>query len=509
MKTGLDQELLRYQSDPLAYCGEVLAIEKAWKLQREFVGACLSAVKERKQIYVASGHSLGKDYIAAAIAIWFLETFPPSQVVLTAPTLRQVKNVMWKEVQGHWSRRTVDLQRGKIFTEPRIEIRPDWYLIGFTTDEAVKSEGGGGKFQGLHSENVCVIVTESQELKDNVYDQIDAITTNKNVLVIFIGNPTRAKGRFAKGLKDRKNNIIFNFSCLENPNYIEKREVIPGLASYEWVESMRLKWGENDPRWIGRVLGQIPEAGLNTIFTDQVIDHAIRRYGFIASHSFNRGVAWDPAGQGVDDHVFTSGSEGEVIEKFKKTLMTPTEGAIKAVEMCKAIRGSWIIVDCDGTGARDFQALKELPQDYIGKIKLIEFHGSAASTKFTTVFGKGGEVKKSIYANMRSEAAFVAKDRIMAGRASINPKDQDLIEDLREDIWLEDKPTLQIVPKEEIKEILGRSPGDGDSFKMFQWACEQNYQEINYGEKSLPEYAITDRDLYNDAKSLPQFAITN
>jgi hypothetical protein len=503
----LTRELDRYQSDPIAYCGEVLDIKQIWRLQEELLIACLRAIKERKPIFMASGHSLGKDYISAGIALWFLQTFTPSQVVLTAPTLRQVKNVMFKEVCRHWENKKIDLG-GKIFTEPRIEINPSWFLTGFTTDEAVRSEGGGGKFQGLHCENVCVIVTEAQELKDNVYDQIDAITTSQKILVIFIGNPTRAKGRFAKGLKDKKNNIVFNFSCLENPNYIQRKEVVPGLASYEWVEAMRQKWGETDPRWIGRVLGQVPDQALNQVFTEDVIAHGIKRFGFIAKHSYNRGVAWDPAGEGIDDHVFLSGSEGEPIDVFTKTLMTPTEGALKAVEMCKAILGSWIIVDCDGSGARDYQALKELPPEYLGKIQLIQFHGSGASTKFSTILSKGSEVKKQIYANMRTEAAFIAKDRILAGHASINPKDQEMIEDLQEDILIPDKPFLQIVPKEEIKEVIGRSPGRGDAYKMFQWACEQGYKENAYSDPVMPAYANTDRDLYRDAKGLPTHAIT-
>lgn len=502
------QKLDFWKDNPFEYVKDVLGVQKTWKLQEELLKACVRSIKERKPIYIASGHSLGKDYICGAVGPWFLQTHRPSQVVLTAPNLRQVKNVMWKETTGHWNRRKIDLG-GKIFTEPRIEIDKDWFLVGYTSEEGAKTEGGGGKFQGIHSANVCVIVTEAQELKDNIYDQIDAITTNQNVLIIFLGNPTRAKGRFAKGLKDRVNNIVFNFSCLDNPNYIERREVIPGLASYEWVESMRRKWGEDDPRWKGRILGQVPDVGLNSIFTESVIEHAKSRYGFIAKHSFNRGVAWDPAGEGADDHVFTGGSEGEVMEKFKQTLLSPTEGAIKAVEMCKRISGSWIIVDCDGSGARDFAALKELPKEYLGKIRLIPFHGSSPSNKVVNIVAGGKEVTKTMYANMRAEAAFITKDRIMAGKASINPKDLELIEDLIEDAWIPDKTPLQIIPKDEIKEILGRSPGDGDSFKMFQWACDQNYQEIVYNDKPMPAYGQTDHDLYREARGLPTHAVTN
>ena len=242
-------------------------------MQEDLLNACCVAIKEHKSIYLASGHALGKDYISAAISLWFLQTFIPSIVIQTAPTDRQTKRIMWGETQRHWNNRKIDLG-GKAFTNPYLEIeKADWYLLGFTTKETGTSkEGGGGKFQGFHSPNICVIVTEAQAIEDNIYDQVDAITTSENCLVIYIGNPTRAKGRFAAGLRDKQHNIVFNFSCIENPNYIEQRTVIPGLASYEWVEDKRRKWGESDPRWIGRVLGQIPDIAINNIFPLSVIE---------------------------------------------------------------------------------------------------------------------------------------------------------------------------------------------------------------------------------------------
>src|SRR3990167_1006096 len=278
----ISDELARYQSDPISYCKDVLGIRQTWELQDDLLRACNRAIKEHKHIYLASGHSLGKDYITAAISLWFLQTFIPSIVIQTAPTDRQTKSIMWKETMSHWGHRKIDFG-GKAYVEPRLEINQSWYLIGFTTRETgATMAGGGGRFQGYHSPNMCIIATEAQALEDEIYDQIDGIATSENCLVIFIGNPTRATGRFAKGLRDRVNNIVFNFSCLDSPNYKHKKEVIPGLVSYEWVEDKRRKWGEHDPRWIGRVLGQIPDVGINSIFPLSLIDHMADRYGLLS-----------------------------------------------------------------------------------------------------------------------------------------------------------------------------------------------------------------------------------
>ncbi len=501
----LDKEIIRWNNDIMAYAKDVLGINRVWRkkgdldnmkpgdraiwtLQEEFLLACKRAILERKHIYIASGHSCGKDFIIPVGGLWFLNTYIPSLVIETAPTGRQVNEIIWKETKSHWENRKVDLG-GRAFTEPRIEIDKDWELIGFSTKETTGSkEAGGAKFQGFKGkDSVCVLATEAQGIEDIIKDQIDAVTAGKNNLVVFYGNPTKTRGFFAKGLRDKEKgpgipggNIVFNFDCRQNPNYVERRTVIPGLASYQWVEERIQKWGIDDPRTIGRVFGKLPASGLYQVFSAATIEHAKSRYGFIAAHSFNRGVAWDPAGEGSDPHVFLAGSNGEPMEVFEKTLMGPKEGAIQAVEMTRKINGSWIIIECDGVGGPYYRALKELPPEYLGNIMIIPFYQSGASSKFEIKMEGGQEVKKPLYKNMRAEAAYTAKDRITRGAASINPNDTEMIADLQEDASIEDKTPLQILDKDDIRQSLQRSPGRGDAYKMFQWACEQNFKEIVY-----------------------------
>ena len=439
-------------------------------------------------------NSLGKDWCCGGIGLWFLQTYRPSVVIETAPTFRQVQEIQWKETNVHWNNRKIDLG-GRKYTDPYIEIRKDWYLTGFTTKETGKTkEGGGGKFQGYHSNNICVIVTEAQGLEDEIYDQIDGVATSENVLLIFIGNPTRASGRFAEGLKNKQKNIVFHFSCLENPNYLERKTVVPGLASYEWVEDKRLKWGESDPRWVGRVLGQIPDVSINNTFPEWLINHAKSRYGLLIGGGTNAGVAVDPSGEGVDDNVIMSGKNGDVIKTYTKTLMSPSDIAHKAVAMCKEVDGNFIVVDCDGIGIGTYQELNKLDDKYLEGIKIIKFHGSSPS-EF--------RVKdKEVYQNMRSEASFTAQEQAKNGKASLPPDDRELIEDLKSEEYFENKRgLLQIEAKDDLKERLKRSPGRGDAWKMLQWGMSKNYKR----RKSLinrifgvgQERAVTEYDVLN------------
>src|SRR3989338_9830276 len=101
----------RWRGDQLAYLKEQLNIDLIWRLQLDLINAVKRAQAEGKQIYVGSGNGLGKDFICACIALWFLETHAPSKVILTAPGHRQVDSIMWrseerrvgKECRSRWS----------------------------------------------------------------------------------------------------------------------------------------------------------------------------------------------------------------------------------------------------------------------------------------------------------------------------------------------------------------------------------------------------------------------
>lgn len=461
-----------------------------WDLQDQLLLACPRAIKEHKHIYIGSGHSLGKDWTCGGISQWFLHCFSPSIVLLTGPTDRQVKKVMWGETMSHWRNRKIDLG-GKPYTDPYLEIRKeDWYLLGFTTKETGGSaEGGGGKFQGFHAPNVCVIVTEAQAIEDSIFDQIDAVTTNENVLVIFLGNPTRATGRFAKGLRNKKDNICFNFSCLDNPNYKERRTVIPGLCSYEWVEDKRTKWGVNDPRWQGRVLGQIPEASINNVFTDELIRLG-RACKDCFGKSWNNGVAMDVAGEGVDDNVIINGRKGIVNDVKAKNISTPSDNALDCLKMCADVQGNFIMIDCDGLGIGTWQELNKIP--YIEeKYHILKFHGSIRYKKCPIE-------NPDNYENLRSKACFTAQRMLKEGRASI-PNIPELIEELLEIKFFENgRGLLQIEDNDDLKERLGRSPDHAMAWIMYIYATSLELEK-RFIVNKRDAYYVQDKPVFNPA----------
>ena len=452
-----------WQETPQTFLSDVLGVESIWRMQDELLTILPKAIKEHKSIYIGSGHSLGKDYICAAIALWFLFTRYKSKVVLTAPTERQVKKVMWGEVLSHWKRKKIDLG-GKPYADPYLEInKEDWYLIGFTTKESGASkDASGGKFQGFHADSVCVIASEAQAIEDSIFDQIDAVTTGANNLRIFIGNPTRSSGQFIRGLKNKTDNYSFNFSCLDNPNYKQKKTVVPGLTSYEWVEDKRKKWGEDDPRWQGRVLGIPPTSSINTVISEDLYSKCVNRELNDTRKTGVIGV--DPARFGVDNMVISVLESGYFIKDYKIPKCEATEGCSHIAMAQKEHFPSGqvvFVIDCDGLGGPFLDFLKKMIPDQLN-CKFIEIHG--ASTNKNDVDPE--------YQNMRAQISFHAKEQLKNGLVSLDEDQVSKEEALAEEYFVNTRGKIQIIEKEEIRDSLGRSPDTWDARKLAIWGMQ-------------------------------------
>jgi hypothetical protein len=239
----------------------------------------------------------------------------------------------------------------------------------------------------------------------------------------------------------------------------------------DFLASLTILQANNPELYKQFVLNDWNTATQNKVFPSGLLDMMKERFGAIAKIESNRGVSIDPAGEGCDMNIFMAGNNGEVLSIFEKMNMSPMERAIKAIEMCNAIDGWFIVIDCDGLGIDTYTALtQDIDQKFLDGIQVIKFHGSASSTQ--TVCGR------PIYSNKRSEAAFTTQRRGFKGFASIDKSHKQIIEDLEQDVsFTNNKGLQQLIKKEDIKIQLKRSPGHGDAYKMLQWAFEQKYDD--------------------------------
>ena len=122
----------RCQKDPLFFSRHVLGGEQPWEKQRQI----MLSVRDNPRTVVPSGFGVGKTWVAARTVLWFLFSHPNSLVITTAPTWRQVENILWAEIRRQHQQSSKPL--GGEVLRTQIKIADDWFALGLSTDEPAR-----------------------------------------------------------------------------------------------------------------------------------------------------------------------------------------------------------------------------------------------------------------------------------------------------------------------------------------------------------------------------------
>jgi hypothetical protein len=257
------QAALRIRQDPLRFVRDVLDEELLGK-QREI----LEALRDHQAVFVRSCHDSGKSFVAARAVLWFLMAHPNDAIVIsTAPTHRQVEEVLWREIAVAYGKAKVSLG-GRLLTT-RLDLGPKWFALGMATDQPVN-------FQGFHASNVLVVIDEADAVPAATWTALDSVLTSGNAKVLAIGNPLDPASEFRR----RHNSAIGKpgAKCIK----ISADDVLAlsDTGRYEfllkrsWVEDVRQQWGETSALYLGKVLAEWPDQGSDTLIPVSWIERA-------------------------------------------------------------------------------------------------------------------------------------------------------------------------------------------------------------------------------------------
>jgi len=116
--TALDHPVLDLM-DPASWIQRVTGAEP-WSRQEEI----LKELFRSRRLVVRSANAVGKSWTAAQAVVLFATHFRPAVVVTTAPTFRQVRDIIWREIRKTWR---AALNRGYRLGEEPLQTtwRPD------------------------------------------------------------------------------------------------------------------------------------------------------------------------------------------------------------------------------------------------------------------------------------------------------------------------------------------------------------------------------------------------
>ena len=156
---------------------------------------------------------------------------------------------------------------------------------------------------------MLIVVDEAEGVEDTIYEAIEAVMTSENCKLLLIGNPTTVSGTFRRAFyEDRSLYHTITISALESPNVKEGRIIKRGLTSRRWVEERKKVWGEENPIYRARVLGEFPDQGDDTLIALSWIEAAVGREVGSPSDTDPVVIAVDVARFGSDKSVILNGA---------------------------------------------------------------------------------------------------------------------------------------------------------------------------------------------------------
>lgn len=325
---GVSSRKLAYRTDPVLWTKEVLGIH-LWSKQREVA----NSVRDHKRTAVKSAHDMGKSKVAAILACWWIATHNPGEaiVITTAPTYQQVHGIIWREMGKHHQ---IANENGQPLPG-YITGGDKWNII--EPDGTLFQAGWGRKpadsnlhgFQGVHERYVLVIIDEACGIAKSLWTAVEAITTTGDARILAIGNPDDPNTYFGSIFNDSRIRTEWDhitISALDSPNITQQTMglnspdkdlpdyVRPFLIQPETVESWRRQWGEEDPRWKSKILGEFPDQSSNSLFSQSIIDRGVETW--VKPYEYARPIMGvDLARFGDNFSTAYTSIEGEVWER--------------------------------------------------------------------------------------------------------------------------------------------------------------------------------------------------
>jgi len=490
-----------YQENPPMWMNEILGVKDWWPHQHRIT----EAIVKHDLVLVYATHSISKTYTMGRIALWFYSVFSNSIVITTAPTFRQVKDLLWGEIRDGFKSARYSLTGKLLDTELKFEEK--WYMKGFSPRKGAETkskEQQGSSFQGYHSDHVLIIFDEAVGITHDIWVMAEGLlTSGKKVKWVCIANPTTRSCEFferSKGFEWFKVKI----SCFDSPNMIANgftnkdeleleierlkalpqdqalseisayKKPVPYLLTAQWVVSRVSKWGMEHPLSLSKAFGEFPEDDEDSAIKYSHVQLAINRSLDIVDPQY-RYIGIDPARFGPDKSVITDLIDYIQDGKYSLSKRKTTEVSGKAIRVINDSKYSdlptKVLIDCTGIGSGVHDELLEAQRkgDIPRHVEIYEIHfGQRFVPKDTDNETKKKQLKKDSrkYFNLKSKI-FDKLGQDMEHKLSLFP----------EDSYLEELPMIMfsydtggrivIESKKDFKKRTNKpSPDDSDSLGL-------------------------------------------
>jgi hypothetical protein len=448
-QAGLTRDLTAYADNPVGFATDILKA-KPWGKQVEI----MEAVLREPRVSVKGGVGVGKDFTAAALALWWAYC-RGGLAIITAASQRQVREILFqKEIRRlfHAGRLPGEMLEGAVRPPNRIGG-----VIGFTSTSI-------DRLTGYHDAHVLGILSEAQGLEEDAFEAMKSCAVSDSSRLLAVGNPTKVLGPFYATQRPGSAWHKISISVLEHPNLVENRTVIPGGPERNFVELARAENGEGSRFWLTRITAEdFPTENAEALFQRAWLDAAVaRNVPAVGPHEYVLGL--DVARFGPDSsccavlrgdtitqlHVWKKADSMEsvaLVQRIAEELgLVSTDGGLNRHDKLT------IVVDTTGGGPGPGIADRLRQLGYTA----IDFHSNDAPDNSTD--------ERCL--NRRAQAWYQLRNMIRAGELTI-PNDPLLLEELNAiTVDTDKRDRAKIASKIELRAALGRSPDRADAVML-------------------------------------------
>ena len=341
---------------------------------------------QHRNVCVSAGGGVGKSALAALLVIWFQCTHLFSTIPTTAPSRKQLKDVLWKEI-SLWLRRFKYRDIFELLSE-RLLIKgySDWYAVARTVPKEGSASDISSTLAGFHGnagqDDLLIIVDEASGVKDPVFTAVEGAMTSGSY-ILLISNPVSYGGYYYDTIND-PNGKGKAYKVL----YYDSRQ--SPLVDKEFEQRIIDRYGTDSAMYIAKVTGR-PIAQLESVVCSP------ERFDRITAANRSRYdgeyvVSVDVGGGGTDPAIICHRVGKSIVRWDEFGSCNPTELADECLRMHQLLyqnKRVKFIVDGIGTGAGVVSNLQKA-----NRFPVISFMGSEKSSS------------PAMYKNKRSEGYY-------------------------------------------------------------------------------------------------------
>lgn len=251
--TDLGAAIDYYYDRPVEFCADLLGMD-ADEWQKEV----LNDLATNSKVSVRSGQGVGKTALEAGAILWFLTCRPYAKIIATAPTMKQLYDVLWAEV-AKWLNDSLikDLLK---WTKTKVYMVGDSERWFATARTATKPEN----MQGFHEDHMLIVVDEASGVSDAIMEAILGTLSGYDNKLLMCGNPNNIEGVFY----DSHNSDRDKYKTHKVSSYDSKR------TNKENIQMLIDKYGEGSDVVRVRIYGDFPKAALDSFISMEVVELA-------------------------------------------------------------------------------------------------------------------------------------------------------------------------------------------------------------------------------------------